>query len=77
MWSICSNDVLEAKLLSGKTGYDLVVPSASFLARQIQAGVFQPLDKSKLANAKNLDPALVKNKKQEITRKHSAFVLNS
>ncbi|NRA41080.1 MAG: extracellular solute-binding protein [Pseudomonadales bacterium] len=54
-----SNDVLEAKLLSGKTGYDLVVPSASFLARQIQAGVFQPLDKSKLANAKNLDPALM------------------
>ena len=43
-----SNEVLEAKLLAGNTGYDIVVPSASFVARQIQAGIFQPLDKSKL-----------------------------
>lgn len=54
-----SNDVLEAKLLSGKTGYDVVVPSSTFLARQIQAGVFQELDKSKLPNHKNLDPAMM------------------
>jgi putrescine transport system substrate-binding protein len=53
-----SNEVLETKLLAGKTGYDIVVPSASFLERQIKAGVFQKLDKSKLANIKNLDPAL-------------------
>jgi len=49
-----SNEVLETKLLAGGTGYDLVVPSATFLARQITAGIFQPLDKSKLSNAKNL-----------------------
>lgn len=45
-----SNDILETKLLAGGTGYDVVVPSATFLSRQIQAGVFQPLDKSKLPN---------------------------
>jgi putrescine transport system substrate-binding protein len=51
-----SNEVLETKLLAGKTGYDVVVPSASFMQRQIQAGVFQKLDKSLLPNLKNLDP---------------------
>ncbi len=55
-----SNEVLETKLLAGTTGYDIVVPSASFLERQIQAGVFQPLDKSKLPNLKNLDPDLTR-----------------
>jgi putrescine transport system substrate-binding protein len=55
-----SNEVLEAKLLAGSTGYDVVVPSASFLGRQIQAGVFMPLDRSKLPNYKNLDEALMK-----------------
>jgi len=50
-----SNDTLEAKLLAGNTGYDVVVPSLSFLGRQIQAGVFSPLDKTKLPNIKNLD----------------------
>ncbi|MEM9732363.1 MAG: polyamine ABC transporter substrate-binding protein [Pseudomonadota bacterium] len=49
-----SNEILETKLLAGGTGYDVVVPSATFLARQIQAGVFQELDKSKLPNAKHL-----------------------
>jgi putrescine transport system substrate-binding protein len=53
-----SNEVLETKLLAGNTGYDIVVPSASFLERQIKAGVFQPLDKSKLPNLKNLDPEI-------------------
>ncbi len=47
-----SNEVLETKLLAGNTGYDVVVPSGSFLARQIKAGVFQKLDKSKLPNLK-------------------------
>ena len=47
-----SNEVLETKLLAGHTGYDVVVPSASFLQRQIQAGVFQKLDKSQLPNLK-------------------------
>jgi len=49
-----SNEILETKLLAGGSGYDVVVPTASFLARQIQAGVFQKLDKSKLPNLKNM-----------------------
>lgn len=55
-----SNEVLEGKLMAGSTGFDLVVPSASFLERQLSAGVFQPLDKSKLPGWKNLDPELLK-----------------
>ncbi len=55
-----SNEVLEAKMLAGSSGYDLVVPSSSFLGRQIIAGVFQPLDKSKLPNLRHLDPKLMK-----------------
>lgn len=54
-----SNEILETKLVTGNTGYDIVVPSLSFLARQIQAGVFQPIDRSKLANYGNLDPKLM------------------
>jgi putrescine transport system substrate-binding protein len=49
-----SNEVLETKLLAGSSGYDVVVPSGTFLMRQIQAGVFQKLDKAKLANLKNM-----------------------
>nr|WP_321462422.1 polyamine ABC transporter substrate-binding protein [uncultured Cohaesibacter sp.] len=49
-----SNEVLETKLLAGSTGYDIVVPTGTFLQRQIQAGVFQKLDKSKLPNLKNM-----------------------
>lgn len=49
-----SNEILETKLLAGGSGYDIVVPSGTFLARQISAGVFQKLDKSKLPNTKNL-----------------------
>jgi putrescine transport system substrate-binding protein len=48
-----SNDILETKLLAGKSGYDLVVPTAYFLERQIKAGVFQKLDKAKLPNLVN------------------------
>ena len=55
-----SNEVLEAKLLAGRSGYDVVVPSASpFLARQITAGAYLPLDKAKLPNLHNLDPQLL------------------
>jgi putrescine transport system substrate-binding protein len=54
------NEVLEAKLLAGRSGYDIVVPSASpFMARQIVAGAYLPLDKSKLPNLRNLDPRIV------------------
>ena len=49
-----SNEILETKLLAGSTGYDVVVPTGTFLARQIQAGVFQKLDKSKLPNIGNM-----------------------
>ena len=55
-----SNETLEGKLLAGRTGYDVVVPSNHFLGRQIKAGVFQKLDKSKLPNWQHQDPALLK-----------------
>ena len=55
-----SNETLEAKLLAGKSGYDIVVPSNNFLAKQIKAGVYQELDKSKLPNYKNLNTDLLK-----------------
>jgi putrescine transport system substrate-binding protein len=54
-----SNDVLETRLLAGNSGFDVVVPSASFLERQIKAGVFQKLDKSQLPNLKNMDPDIM------------------
>ena len=54
-----SNEVLETKLLSGRSGYDIVVPTAPFLERQIKAGVFLPLDRSKLPNLKNMDPDIM------------------
>jgi putrescine transport system substrate-binding protein len=49
-----SNEVLETKMLSGGSGYDVVVPSGTFMQRQITAGAFQELDQSKLPNAANL-----------------------
>jgi len=55
-----SNELLETKLVAGRTGYDVVVPSASFLARQIKSGIYMKLDKSKLPNLKNLDPDITK-----------------
>jgi putrescine transport system substrate-binding protein len=55
-----SNEVLEAKLLAGQSGYDLVVPTASpFMARQIAAGVYRTLDMAALPNHKNLDPRIL------------------
>ncbi|TBU92557.1 polyamine ABC transporter substrate-binding protein [Phytopseudomonas dryadis] len=54
-----TNEMLEAKLLSGHSGYDLVVPSSQFLTKQIRAGVYQPLDRSKLSNWQHLDPLLM------------------
>jgi putrescine transport system substrate-binding protein len=49
------NETLEAKLVLGNTGYDIVFPSSSFFARQIKAGIYQKLDRSKLTNWSNLD----------------------
>ncbi len=53
-----SNDTLETKLLAGKSGYDVVVPTGYFLERQIKAGVFQKLDKARLPNLANLWPEI-------------------
>ncbi|HYM85885.1 MAG TPA: extracellular solute-binding protein, partial [Pseudoxanthomonas sp.] len=55
-----SNEVLETKLLAGSSGYDVIVPTLNFLGRQIQAGVFLPLDRSKIPNYANLDPVVMK-----------------
>jgi len=53
-----SNEVLETKMLAGGSGYDVVVPSGTFLQRQITAGAFQKLDKSKLPNLENMWDAI-------------------
>jgi len=55
-----SNDTLQAKLLAGSSGYDIVVPSSDYMTKQIQAGVYQKLDKSKIPNLANLDPVMMK-----------------
>jgi putrescine transport system substrate-binding protein len=55
-----SDDTLQAKLLAGSSGYDIVVPTSNYMAKQVQAGVYQKLDKSKLPNLVNLDPVLMK-----------------
>jgi putrescine transport system substrate-binding protein len=53
-----SNELLESKLMAGKSGYDVVVPTASFLERQVDAGVFRELDRSLIPNWSNLDPEI-------------------
>ena len=53
-----SNEILETRLLAGGTGYDLVVPSATFLQRQIKAGVYRKLDKTLLPNLKGVSPEI-------------------
>ncbi len=50
-------DTLHAKLLTGHTGYDIVVPTSNYAGRQIAAGMFMPLDRSQMPNLKHLDPA--------------------
>lgn len=55
-----SDEMVETKLLAGSSGYDVVVPTLNFFGRQIQAGVFLPLDKSKIPNLANLDPEVMK-----------------
>jgi len=55
-----SNEILEAKLLAGNSGYDLVVPSSHFMELQIKAGIFMKLNKGELPNLKHLDPSLMK-----------------
>src|SRR5215475_7954755 len=56
-----SNEILNAKLKTGRSGYDVVVPTASpFFVRQLAANLFLPLDKAKLKNWGNLDPLIMK-----------------
>ena len=55
-----SNETLEAKVLTGKSGYDLVGPSIANVARQIKAGAYQPVDKNLIPNYKDIDPELLK-----------------
>ena len=54
-----SDAALEAKVMAGDSGYDLVTTSTDFFGRQIKAGVYQPLDKTRLTNWKNLDPSIL------------------
>ncbi len=54
-----NNEILQAKLMAGKTGYDIVVPSAHFAKTQIAGGLFRKLDRKQLSNWGNLDPALL------------------
>jgi putrescine transport system substrate-binding protein len=54
-----ANETLYARLVAGKTGYDIVVPGAHFAKKLIEGGILLPLDRSKLPNWKNLDPALL------------------
>jgi putrescine transport system substrate-binding protein len=54
-----SNEILHSNLIAGKTGYDIVVPSAHFAKMQLEAGLFQKLDRGKLTNWGNLDPNLL------------------
>ena len=60
-----ANETLETRLLAGKSGYDVVVPTAYFLQRQIAANIFQKLDKSKLPNLANAWP--------EVTRRLAVY----
>ena len=54
-----SNDTLEARMLAGSSGFDVVVPTGNYLQRQIAAGVYQPLNRDLLPNLVNMDPALM------------------
>jgi putrescine transport system substrate-binding protein len=54
-----NNETLHAKLIAGNSGYDIVVPTIGFSKKQLEAGLFQPLDKSKIANLGNLDPTFM------------------
>src|SRR3981081_1582127 len=58
--TFAAHETLETRLLAGKSGYDVVVPTAYFLQRQVSANIFQKLDKSKLPNLANAWPVVTK-----------------
>ena len=65
------NEILDAKLKTGRSGYDVVVPTASpFFVRQLPAKLYQPLDKAKLKNWGNLDPKIMARACQVRSRQH-------
>lgn len=68
-----SNELLETKMLAGGSGYDIVVPTGTFLGNQIKAGVFQKLDKTKLTNWENLDKGVLKHLSQYDPGNEHAF----
>jgi len=55
-----SNEVLETKLLTGNTQFDIVVPTVNFFERQVKAGVYRKLDKDRLGNLRNMDPDIMR-----------------
>jgi putrescine transport system substrate-binding protein len=55
-----NNEVLETKLLTGHTNYDIVVPTENYFDRQLKAGVYRKLDKNELPNLKNADPEIMR-----------------
>jgi len=71
-----SNELLETKLVAGRSGYDVVFPSANYLDRQIKAGIYRKLDKSRLTNLRNLDPDITaKMAKFDPRNEHSAIYM--
>jgi len=54
-----SDETLEARMMAGDSGYDIVSTSTDYFSRQIKAGIYQPLDRRKLPNWKNLDPHIL------------------
>ncbi|SUA20654.1 ABC transporter periplasmic binding protein, polyamine [Neisseria gonorrhoeae] len=55
-----SDETLESKVLTGKSGYDIVAPSNAFVGRQIKAGAYQKIDKSMIPNYKHLNPEMMR-----------------
>src|SRR5450631_3193813 len=54
-----SEETMDARLLAGSSGYDVVIASTEYFGREIKAGVYIPLDRAKLPNWKNLDPRIL------------------
>ncbi len=54
-----NNEILHAKMVAGRTGYDIVVPSSYFARIQLMGGLLRPLDKAQIPNLKNLDPNIL------------------
>ncbi|MEO8669213.1 MAG: extracellular solute-binding protein, partial [Bauldia sp.] len=69
-----NNDIVETKLLAGGSGYDIVVPTDSYMARQIKAGTLMPLDKTKIPNLSHIWPLI--NEKLQVYDPDNAYAAN-